>query len=499
VADRPVEHLCFEKLLTLEEASTDAFAFYDSAAVGITGTFSNGGPVLALTPHPNTPNCFLGPPGTLFRRGESYDLSARFVWDSAGVPAVTVLSATAQIPALFEIADTARAPSLVATGVALGEITSPAVFMQLPPGPRALFVASYGDTLTALDGDSAGLAAWEKVNGKRMRAELTVWLQADLLPYGRGDSVFYLNRQNNFSNLSHFFKSRRDARVKGVLISHRFDTTAFRPVTSFDSILGIAPDSASFYFPGDIRRLIFYGDYRNPDGRHIFDSMGVVNAWFWSGRNRLYFYGTEEIYSDFQTAREEQQGNTKIRLPTNVTGGRGFFAGMVVDSFDLHVKLDAATQAFPYAQARAAACRDKGWFNTRDCAGYYPEYCAANAWAPPDCRVNAMTRGMDPLDSLTLTPALRDSARTWATLDAALKLEAERRYCIDANYSAAVPACAAVRTECENSNAGNGCQLVLWKHCQLNYWKPPECAEGIKSYCRAKRDVAQVMCRDVIE
>jgi hypothetical protein len=499
LADRPVEHLCFERLLELSEASSEAFPFYDSAAVGVSGVFSSGGQTLALTPHANTPNCFVGPPGSHFRRGERYDLNARFVWDSAGARTVTVLQSTAEIPALFEIADTARAPSLAAQGVALDNITDPDVFLRLPPGPRALFVARYGDTLTALDGDSAGLAAWEARNGARMRAELTLWLQADLFPYRRGDSLYYLNAKNNFSNLSHFFKARRDNLVKGVLISHLFDTTASRPVTSFDSIFGIAPDSSSFYTPGGSRRLIFYGDYRNPDGRHIFDSLGFVNAWFWSGRNRLYFYGTEKIYSDYQTAREEQAGNSKINLPTNVTGGRGFFAGMIVDSFDINIRLDSLTQSFPYPLTRAAACRDKGWDNTRDCIGYYGEYCALNGWTPSDCRVNAMYRLLDPLDSLTLPTAIRDSARAWRAADPLAGLGATQRYCIDNNYPAGVPGCAFVKSECESGNLGNGCQLLLWKRCQLAYWKLPACAEGINSYCRARRDVHTVMCRDVPE
>src|SRR5690606_38506530 len=109
----------------------------------------------------------------------------------------------------------------------------------------------------------------------------------------------------------------------------------------------------NFYFSGNLRRLGFYGDYTLPGGSHSFDSMSVFNAWFWSGRNRLYFYGAEDIYAKYLLSLNEAEGNSKIRLPTNVTGGRGFFAGMVVDSFDVHIKLDSATQAFAYPATRA--------------------------------------------------------------------------------------------------------------------------------------------------
>jgi len=503
IADRPVESLCFEKLYNLGEASTEAFAFYDSASVGIEGSFNVGGTPtslsLSLTPHPNTPNCFIGPSGTRFRRGQQYELTATFVWDSAGIRTVTTLNSTAQVPVQFSISDTAYAPSLAQLGVALENILDPAVFTRLPPGPRALFVARYGDTLTAMAGDSAKLAAWYTVNGARMEAELLFWLTGDQITYGRGDSLYYLSVPAQFSNLPHFYKAHRDPLVKGVLVSHRFDTTGSRPATSFDSIAGIAPDSSDFYFSGNLRRLSFFGDFRLPDGRHNFDSMNVFNVWFWSGRNTLYFYGAEDIYADYQLALSEAGGNSKIKLPTNVSGGRGFFAGMIVDSFNLHIKLDSSTQAFSYAATRAVACRDKGWFNTRDCIGYYPEYCAGNGWSTADCRLDAIYRALDPVDSLALPAAIRDSAREWAGFDPALEEEAHRRYCIDKNYPVGVNACIPVKTECENAQSGNGCQIVLWTRCQLAYWDLPACAEGLKSYCRAKRDVHVTMCRDVPE
>lgn len=497
VADRPLEHLCFEKLLTLDEAAAEAFAFYDSADVTITGAFAGGGPTLTLAPDTNVPNCFKGPATTRFMRGEAYDLRARFVWDSAGVRAVTTLTATARIPGTFAIADTAWAPSLAQLGVALGNVTDPSVFNQLPPVPRARFLALYGDTLTAMAGDSAALSAWYAVHGARMQADLLEWLSKDQIPYSRGDSLFYLSRPAAFNNLSHYFRSHRDDRVEGVLITHRFDTTGARPGTAFDSIF-VTPDSADFYFSGNIRRLAFYNTFRLPDGKNNLDTMSVFNLWFWSRVNRLYFYGVEDIYARYQAAIAEASGNPKIRLPSNINGGAGFFAGMVVDSFDVHIKLDTTTQAFSYAATRAAACRDKGWFDTRDCVGYYPEYCAQNAWTAPDCRLDVLYRAFDD-DSLTLPAALRDSARTWSSRDPVLGEEAARRYCIAHDYPAGVSACAPVQAECENDQSGNGCQILLWKHCQLSYWNPDACREGLKSYCRARRDVHQVMCRDVPE
>src|SRR5690606_14443940 len=194
-------------------------------------------------------------------------------------------------------------------------------------------------------------------------------------------------------------------------------------------------------------------------------------------RNRVYFYGTEQIYSDYQVLREEQLGNTKIVLPTNIEGGRGFFAGMIVDSFEVNIRLDSLTQSFPYPATRANYCRDKGWESSRDCFGYYDAYCAANAWAPRDCRANALYHLFDPVDSLSLPAAIRDTARAWREANPLDGLGVLQRYCVDNGYPASTPGCAAVKSECEDGPLGNGCQQVLWRRCELTYWKLPACDE----------------------
>ena len=497
VADRPVTDVCFERQLSLTEASTDAKAFYDADTVTITGIFSTGAQTLLLTAKDLPPNCFTGPATAKFVRGNSYTLNARFRWDSAGTSVVSALTAIAKVPLNFTVKDTAHAVALIRFGVALPTITDPAVFNTLPHTTRQLFLAKYGDTLTAMNGDSVALAAWLAVKGPVFYQDVQIWLATDITSYGRGDSVYYLAAKFNFSEMSHYFSAQRTPDVKGVLITRRFDTTESRPESSFDTIGGIVPTLSQFYQEGNMNRLIFYSDFATGSSRTIFDSMGVVNVWFWSGRNRVYFYGAEGIYADYQDAIQEASGNSKTRLPTNVTGGRGFFAGMVVDSFDVYLKLDGQTQAFPYAKSRVAACREKGWYNTRDCIGYYREFCRDTLWSVPTCKREAAYTSLDPLESLTLPQAIQDSLVVWKAADTLLMKESTRRYCIDNNYPAGVAACAPVKTECETGSSGNGCQLILWNRCQVGYWKLPACTEGIKSYCNAKRTIAKTLCRDV--
>lgn len=450
VAGRPAEDVCFERLLDLKEGSTDARAWFDSASVGITGQFSNGGQTVALQPKPGAVNCFAGPAGTRFLRGQSYTLTARIVWDSAGRQVVSTLTSTARVPASFSIRDTAYAPRAALLGVANID----------PADPASRFVEPYVD----------------------------------------GDSIYYMAAGQNFSELSHFFLARRSPDVRAVLITRRFDSTAARPENSFDIIPGLESELPDFYQKGTLNRLIIYPD-APIDGRNVLDSMGVVNAWFWTGKNRLYFYGAEQIYRDYQDALEESQQNAKIRLPSNVTGGRGFFAGMVVDSFDVNIRLDGKTKAYPLSQSRPAACRQRGWFGERDCIGIYRSFCKDTAWSTSDCRLDAVYTLLNPVDSVLAPAWLPDSVSAWTLLDTSLAPKANRRFCIENNYPSGTRAgCAALKTECDASGPENPCKRALWQRCELAYWNStalPACAQGLRTYCANKRDIQRVLCRDV--
>ena len=449
VADRPADNVCFERQLSLDEGASDAFPFYDSASVGIAGVFSTGPSTLLLNPLYDTPNCFSGATGIHFLRNQSYQLTARFVWDSSGTEVVSVLHATAHIPQSFRISDTVVAPKLAQTGV-------------VAAGPL--------DTNTNY--------------------------QLSRFSYHRNDSVFYIGGTSQMNNLSHYYHSVRSADVNGVLVTQRYDTNAGRPITSFDVILGLKPDTSQFYYPGDIRRLILYPSTISQSGYNVLDSMGVVNVWFWSGRNRLYFYGTEKSYTDYINTNVGVDQNPKIKPLTNVQGGMGFFSGMVVDSFDVFIKTDAQTQVYDYAATRAYTCRDKGWFGSRDCAGWYHQFCKDNE-NRGDCHLDAVYRCLDPVVKASDTTGLCTAAQSYAATDTALNIEATRRFCIDNNYPTNVAACASVKNECVTGSLANGCQLVLWKSCELDYWKPAACTEGRKSYCREYGDTQKELCRDL--
>jgi hypothetical protein len=498
VAGNPANNVCFERLIPLSQGSTDAFPFYDSAQVRIDGTFSTGVGPLLLHPLYDTPDCFSGDSTVHFLTGQVYALTARFVWDSSGSEVSSILTATATVPNSFGITDSAGAPALAKTGLSQATLFDPNIYMKLPPIPRAQILTLYGDTLNALASDTAARNAYLSSHGSSLAAQAALLLQKDLISYGRGDTVFYIGGSGQFNNLSHFYHSVRSSDVAGVLVTQRIDTLGEKPTTSLTGILGLKPDSSKFYRPGDIHTLSFYQSALHPNGSNVLDSIGVVNASFWIGLNRLYFYGVEKVYSDYiLTNGGQAAANPKIVPTSNVTGGKGFFAGMVLDSFDVNVKLDSTTQAYSEPAVRAVACRDQGWFSSRDCAGYYHQFCSETDWASTDCHLDAIYTCLDPTQSTTAPAGLCDSASTYAASDSALNLEATRRYCIDHDYPANVAGCASVQNECVTGSLANGCQLILWQSCDLDYWKPAACVEGRQSYCREYDATEQELCHDV--
>src|SRR5574344_1786639 len=111
IADRPVNRMCFQRLLSLNEAASDNFAFYDSAAVKISGNFSGRDTTLSLAPESVYPNCFDGPADLLAERGKNYSLDAYFVWDSSGKSVRSHYTAEATVPSVFAISS-ACAPDM---------------------------------------------------------------------------------------------------------------------------------------------------------------------------------------------------------------------------------------------------------------------------------------------------------------------------------------------------------------------------------------------------
>lgn len=494
VSGKPLERVCFERFLPLKEEATNAFSFFDSADVRVSGRFGDSTGTVVLSKMADAPNCFSGDTGTRVKRGGAYALTARFVWDSAGVPATSTLRATARVPDTFSVRRTAAAPSMAKTGGIPTNIFSLEFFRSLPPRTQAVMTEEYGDTLLALASDTVALKAYIAKNGKAIAGRLTRLLEAEKYQYKEGDTLYYLNGALN--TLSHYFTSDRDAKVSGVLISHRFDSTTLRPETRFDSFFGQKPDTADYFFPGSIRRVLLYPDAFDRKGWQLLDSMGFVNTWFHTGLNRIYFYGVERAYVDFVTTAVDGEGDSRVTPVYNVEGGRGIFAGAVPDSFDVNIRADSFTTVYSTLKAHAAYCRDAGWYALPECRNFYRSHCRSTEWKEGDCKVDAVRASLEAAlkgdTSLALAVALAaDSARK----DPALAREGEMAYCVENAFPARGEVCGNFRVDCLSKPGINDCKEALWNFCKDNLWRPAQCGAGLAWYCRDNPRKSEILCR----
>ena len=505
MAGKPITQVCLERFVDIGEEYTDAFAFYDSASVRITGRFgdSAGGSApatLELAGRADAPNCFAGDSGALVLRGEAYDLEARVVWDSSGTKVTNTLTATARVPGGFSILDSAVAPLFAVKGGVPGNVFSLEFYEALPDPVRedALVQKTFEDMLalvTAPEPDTAAVLAYREANAPALLKRLGELLKPYQEIFREGDTVAYLGVPLN--TMSHYFTSDRSDDVAGVLITHRFDSLDRQPATAFQDFFGTQSDSSEFYVEGSVRRLGLYPAVRSPLGYNLLDSIGIVNTWYHEGRNTLYFYGMEDAYLDYVPVAIENQGNPRAKPQSNVRGGMGFFAGGVPDSFHVFIEVDTASiKTYSLPAVRAYACREDGWYSRKDCSTYYRPYCLDKGWAPADCDVDAVNASLKGrLDGDT---ALLRAAPVADTADAkAVRLGTER-FCVENDFPEMDGVCGASREECGKPGT-NGCKESLWNYCKDTLWRPAQCGEGLAWYCRDKKRPSEVMCRHADE
>lgn len=504
VADRPLERVCFERLLDLEEEATQAFAFYDSADVRVQGVFAGVERELSLTAVVDTPNCFQGDAAALIERGRNYAMTATLVWDSAGTKVTNVIRGTARVPTRFEIHDSAGAPTVALTGTNPANYFTPGFIRSLPKDIQDTLLSRYPEGLALLGSDtskafrdtSKEVAAFIEANGDAIRQVVQEMLPERQIVYRQGDTLYYLNKP--FNTLSHYYSNDRSPDVGAVLITQQFDPAGARPETAFDSPVGLKPDSQDYYFPGNQRRLIVYQDAKDGKEWNLLDSMGVVNVWYHTLRNRLIFYGMETAYFDYlSTVMSEGGGgeaDPRIIPRFNVTGARGIFVGGIPDTFDVNIQTDGLIKSYPLPEVHGLACREDGWLSGPDCRDYYRAWCRGKAWATGDCRVDAVMASLEA--DFDTNAALKDSVRAIADSvgrDTVVYRVALNEFCVNNGFLA--PVCAAPKTTCLETSGRNACKEALWRFCLDNSWSPDQCDPGLASYCHDKPRLSEVLCR----
>ncbi len=547
MSGRALDRVCFEPLYDLAQEATEAFAFFDSATVQVTGSFQGKNQTITLTPIDTMPNCFRSGPADTIVRGQIYALDAKIIWDSAGQTVTSRLTSTAHVPESFSIHTDALAPKISETGGIPSNIFASDFLFRLPPKVQPIFQMEYGDSLIKLKDDTTALANYLKINGKKIQDRLIELLSEEKITYKKGDTLFYLNGALN--TLSHYYSSDRSPDVNVVLVTQRFDPKQERPETRFDSFLGLNPDSSTYYFPGDIRRIIAYPDAKSNKGWNLLDSIGIVNTWFFTGRNRLYFYGLEKSYAEY-LATTVGLGNgpdSRVKPKFNVNGGAGFFVGGIPDSFDVNIKYDPFTKHYPLPEVHGNYCRDKGWNDNADCRNYYKTYCSEKNWRVDECYQAAqevcwesklprndslktdslkgvcdnLKRNIFKRDSTYQAgfinkPEKKDSilADSLASVksDSTSTVTAIKVFCAEENYpdlktNSLYPSsnstsisleslCKEPKNQSFESKGENQNKEALWNYCLDHGWKPTQCQLGLVSYCKDKPRLSETLCKN---
>jgi hypothetical protein len=103
VSGQPVEGVCLEKLLELDETYMPGFAFFENAAINISGPFNGRNATIELIQNLDNPNCFHGPLYLRADIGGDYKLNATVRWDSSGHLVTSKFTAETSIPKRFSI------------------------------------------------------------------------------------------------------------------------------------------------------------------------------------------------------------------------------------------------------------------------------------------------------------------------------------------------------------------------------------------------------------
>jgi len=480
ISDRPISEVCFTKMLKLTETNVDAFAFYDSASVRITGPFSGSSVTLQLTPRNDNPNCFEGPADQIAQVGGRYTLEATFRWDSSGTMVLSQFRSQTYIPENFSV-ETALAPA-------------PALQENAFADPRVLdaLISAYGDTIITLMSDTASAIVFYQQNAQG----ISQILRNILSPYQRGDTLYYMAPPNDL--LSHFFVPRYDDQVGGVLITQYFDTTntAFGEST-FDSFFGMKADTLDKAMVGNRHRLSFL---RNEDVGSVgnaMDSLGVTNGWFVIGRNDFLFYATTMEYADYLYTAIQSVDDSRILPKYNIDGGAGIFAGMMVDTFTVYAKAQPGAKSYPYMRARTLFCKAEGW-DGKECRSHMPSFCAENGYRDHECWPMAVKTALD--SGLAWNALLADTVPSDSF--PAVRYGGEKKWCIANGFpdSLASATCKAEYSLAMASDTVNQSMRDLWNWCSDRNWPldlHPQCGNALVSRVRLEKRTSSVLEREI--
>jgi len=246
-----------------------------------------------LEPQQSYSNCFTGPNDLLAKAGETYELDATIHWDSAGHKVTSNFQAETTIPEKFK-------------------------------------VKKAYDTM-----------------GKQ---------------YGKGDSVLYFPSPMDMK--AHYFIPEYSDDVAGVLVSMIFGNDVYwaenlitQLASQFTQDYDSTTVSAFLAEFGDRDQVFFARNMKLAGSQNEVDSIPVIGmAMPAKGTFKLLFYATTSDYVKYRDSYLNGADDSRVQGVYNIKGGAGIFAGMLVDTFTVHIEPDSKVKIHSYSDAQINYC-----------------------------------------------------------------------------------------------------------------------------------------------
>ena len=445
-------NVCFSKVYELDEASSQNFAFYDSAYVTVSGLFydrwKREKKDTTIKLYSNEPNCFNESyyEGIV---GESYTLNAYFEWDSSGHKAKSRFKAVATIPSAIKVKGL-NAPQQDGS---YKWIENPRSDTTKRLYPVIDFTVSFLEFPMDMEFVKVALDYDQSVRGV-----------LSIMNYNIMDG------ESQKTTMNQMFKGMTDA-----------DETGYRGISMHD--------------PLEEQQNLGFSSNRTIAGNKNLDTLYLMNMMLPIGTISVDLYSTDDAYIDYMEKVKQSVSDSRFVPESNIQNGMGVFSGMAVETITIEVTGDAVG----FSHIAWSNCKDTEGDNadswdSRACRLYQDVTCSgmpdedvslqglqgANEKAPLYYRDSVYNRHVKACYASNVKAAMMLDTTKWSlflpdSISEKAKANAYadglKRYCVASNFeSNKIADCSALKRDCLEDPEQNYCKEYLWLWCADRGW-----------------------------
>ena len=445
-------NVCFSKVYELDEASSQDFAFYDSAYVTVSGLFydrwKREKKDTTIKLYSNEPNCFNESyyEGIV---GESYTLNAYFEWDSSGHKAKSRFKAVATIPSAIKVKGL-NAPQQDGS---YKWIENPRSDTTKRLYPVIDFTVSFLEFPMDMEFVKVALDYDQSVRGV-----------LSIMNYNIMDG------ESQKTTMNQMFKGMTDA-----------DETGYRGISMHD--------------PLEEQQNLGFSSNRTIAGNKNLDTLYLMNMMLPIGTISVDLYSTDDAYIDYMEKVKQSVSDSRFVPESNIQNGMGVFSGMAVETITIEVTGDAVG----FSHIAWSNCKDTEGDNadswdSRACRLYQDVTCSgmpdedvslqglqgANEKAPLYYRDSVYNRHVKACYASNVKAAMMLDTTKWSlflpdSISEKAKANAYadglKRYCVASNFeSNKIADCSALENECLENPKKTNCKEYLWLWCADRGW-----------------------------